>query len=92
MFEELTTFASTLDTLIPRRDRFHALLLIDTVALDLAADAPIMSNLDAKPRIYALSEQLAAVGEAIRADDWPRAQTEWAAFQVLQARIDAEVY
>ena len=91
-FEELTTFASTLDTLIPRRDAFHALLLIDTVAAALAADAPVMANLAAKPDIYALSETLADIGTAIRADDWARAEARWADFQSLQQKIDERVY
>ncbi|WP_236628239.1 cytochrome c peroxidase, partial [Sulfitobacter sp. HI0129] len=38
-FAELTTFASTIDTLLPRRDAEHILLLTDTVAADLSADA-----------------------------------------------------
>ncbi|MEH6361622.1 MAG: cytochrome c peroxidase, partial [Amylibacter sp.] len=37
-FDELTTFATTLDTLIPMRDRENIALLVDTVAADLAAD------------------------------------------------------
>lgn len=91
-FDELTTFASTLNTLLPKRDAFHALLLIDTVSGDLAADASVMGNLDAKPQIYALAERLAAVGQAIRDDDWALAQAEWAAFQSLQSEIDRQVY
>jgi mono/diheme cytochrome c family protein len=60
-FEELTTFASTLDTLLPRRDTAHILLLVDTVAADLAADAGTMTNQPARPQIYALADRLAKV-------------------------------
>ena len=91
-FEELTTFASTLDTLIARRDKDHAMLMIDTVAADLAADASTMANLSAKPGIYTLSRQLRSIGDAIEADDWDQAASGWAAFQSFQADIDASVY
>lgn len=91
-FEELTTFASTLDALIARRDARHALLMIDTVAADLAADASTMANLSAKPGIYTLSRQLRSIGDAIRADDWGQAAAFWAAFQAHQAAIDESVY
>ncbi|GAB5377786.1 MAG: hypothetical protein AcusKO_42480 [Acuticoccus sp.] len=51
-FDELTTFASTLATLLPARDAQHTLLLVDTVAADLAADAGTMTNQVARPEIY----------------------------------------
>lgn len=91
-FEELTTFASTLDTLLPKRDARHALLLIDTVAADLAADAPGMANLKGKREVYALAETLARVGEAVRSDDWDAAETEWSAFKSLQSEIDERMF
>ena len=80
-FSELTTFASTLDTLLPRRDAAHILLLTDTVAADLAADASTMANLAARPEIYALAERLVAVGAAVRDEDWAAAEESWSAFQ-----------
>ncbi len=91
-YDELTTFASTLNTLLPRRDRFHALLLVDTVAGDLAADASTMQNISLKPRIYELAETLAAVGNAIRADDWADAEAKWAAFRAIETEIGEQVY
>lgn len=54
-FDELTTFASTLETLLPHRDAKHILLLTDTVATDLATDASTMVNLSVRPEIYAMS-------------------------------------
>lgn len=80
-FSELTTFASTLDTLLPLRDAEHILLLTDTVAADLAADASTMSNLAARPEVYALAERLAKVGAAVRVEDWEAAETSWTAFK-----------
>ena len=80
-FSELTTFASTLDTLLPQRDAEHILLLTDTVAVDLSADASTMSNLAARPEVYMLAERLAEVGDAVRADDWVAAETSWTAFK-----------
>ena len=80
-FSELTTFASTLDTLLPRRDAEHVLLLTDTVATDLSADASTMSNLTGRPEVYALAERLAKVGVAVRDEDWETAEAHWSAFK-----------
>lgn len=91
-FEELTTFASTLNTLLPARDATHILLLTDTVATDLAADASTMSNLSARPDIYRMARLLDAVGAAVRSEDWTGAEASWDAFQELQTRIDESAY
>jgi len=91
-FEELTTFASTLDTLLPQRDAQHALLMIDTVSADLAADATLMQNAAARPEVHRLARSLARVGEAIRAGDWDDAAAIWAGFKQLSAEIDERMY
>ncbi len=91
-FEELTTFASTLDTLLPERDRQHTLLLTDTVAADLAADAGTMSNQSARQEIYRLARLLVDVGEAVRTDDWAAAEAHWASFKAEAEAIDERVY
>ena len=91
-FEELTTFASTLDTLLPARDAEHTLLLIDTVAADLAADAGIMSNQSARPEIYRIAEILFAVGDAVRAGEWETAEDHWTKFKAEAKAIDERVY
>ena len=91
-FSELTTFASTLDTLLPRRDARHILLLTDTVAADLAADASAMSNLAARPEIYALAERLAGVGAAVRDGDWTAAEASWTAFQAEADAIEERAF
>jgi mono/diheme cytochrome c family protein len=91
-FEELTTFASTLDMLIPDRDAFHAKLMIDTVASDLALDASAMANLAAKPKVYELAQILMDVGAAIDGGNWEKAQSHWQAFKALQDEYDAAMY
>lgn len=91
-FSELTTFASTLDTLIPRRDAEHILLLTDTVAADLAADASTMSNLAARPDVYGLAKKLNEVGAAVRNDNWEAAEASWAAFKSDANAIDERAF
>ncbi|MFT6657303.1 cytochrome c peroxidase [Maritalea sp.] len=91
-FDELTTFASTLNTLIPMQDAENIALLVDTVAPDLSADAAVMVNQAAKPDVYRLSAHLRAVGEASAAGDWGEAAAEWAAFKKLQSEIDKGMY
>ena len=86
-WEELTTFASTLDTLIPMRDAENIAVLIDTVAPDLAADASVMINQNAKPEIYRFAAILQAVGDASAAGDWAEASLQWDAFKTMQAEI-----
>jgi len=91
-FAELTTFASTLDTLLPKRDTQHILLLTDTVAADLAADAGTMENLSARPEIYALANRLADVGTAVRAEDWEAADVSWSHFKRDAAAIEERAF
>lgn len=91
-YEELTTFASSLTALLPRRDREHALLLIDTVATDLAADASAMTNQAAKPDIYELATILKSVGAAIREDDWRLAAERWDEFVRREAELEKRMY
>lgn len=91
-YEELTTFASSLTALLPRRDRQHALLLIDTVAKDLAADASAMTNQAAKPDVYALATILEGVGVAIRDDDWELAEERWKEFVLKEAALAERMY
>ena len=91
-WEELTTFVSTFDTLLPKRDVKHAELLLSTVASDLAADASGMTNLGAKAKVYELASLLEGVRKFVVAEDWARAATDWEKFKKLQARYDAEMY
>jgi mono/diheme cytochrome c family protein len=91
-FEELTTFASTLNTLLPARDAANIAILVNTVAPDLAADAGTMTNLPARPAVYQLADTLQAVGDAVAADDWKQAETHWQEFQSLQDKFDARMF
>lgn len=91
-FAELTTFASTLDTLLPKRDAEHIFVLTDTVAADLAADAGTMANLSSRPEVYALAERLAEVGAAVRAEDWTAAETSWSLFKTDAAAIEEKAF
>ncbi len=91
-FEELTTFASTLNTLLPARDAKHIAILVDTVAPDLAANADTMSNHSARPTVLRLSSTLQAVGDAVATGDWAEAETRWQEFQALQKQYDERMF
>ena len=91
-FDELTTFASTLDTLIPARDKENIALLIETVAPDLAADASIMTNQSSKSEVYQLAEILRDVGNASMKGDWIEASNQWGVFKTKQAEIDERMF
>lgn len=91
-WEELTTFASTFDTLLPKRDARHAELMLETVATDLAVDASGASHPLAKPRAAEMSDLLHAMRKAIAADDWAASETSWKRFKALQAEYDKEMY
>lgn len=92
VFEELTTFASTLNTLLPARDAKHIAILVDTVASDLAADADTMSNPSARPMVNQLSNTLQAVGDAVATGDWAEANIHWQKFQALQKHYDERIF
>jgi cytochrome c peroxidase len=91
-WEELTTFASTFETLRAARDAAHAELMLATVAGDLAADASGMVNTSAKPKVYELADILQDMRKSIAANDWPGADTLWAKFVELQDKYDEEMY
>ena len=91
-FEEASTFLSTLDTLIPARDRRHALLLLETVAADLRADAPGMANIAARGRVEALAGRIDATADAVRGEDWRGAARLWTAYKRAEARDAAALY
>jgi cytochrome c peroxidase len=91
-FEENSVFASTLDTLIPRRDRFHALLLIRSVAGDLRLDASAITDVRLQPRVYELADRLEQVGAAIRDERWDDAASEWSAYKAIEKSYEDELY
>ena len=91
-WEELTTFASTLNTLLPMQDDDSIALLVATVAPDLRADASVMVNQAAKTQVYALADLLDAVGTASADGNWQLAGERWQAFEAMQAEIDERMY
>ena len=81
-WEELTTFASTLGTLLPARDVFHVDLMIRTVAPDLAEEAAEAATPEAAHGATELAEGLWTIRDAVLASNWTEADglwTEWRA-------------
>ena len=91
-FDEASTFLSTLETLIPARDRRHALLLLKTVGRDLRADAAGMSNTGALARVAGLAGRLDGIADAISTEDWAAAERLWVEYKRIEARHATEIY
>ncbi len=79
-------FLGTLDPLIARQDRFHALLLVRSVARNLRAALPDAAP-GARPLARDLADRLDTLGEAIRGTDWDKAS---ALGKSWRAAYDAE--
>jgi cytochrome c peroxidase len=92
MAGELSTFLSTLDTLIPARDRVSADLVLRTVASDLAADASVMTNRAAIERVHEMVARLDELRGAIAAERWAEAEALWAAYQDLERQYALDMY
>ena len=84
-WEELSTFISTLDTLIEAEDAFHAVLLIRTVANDLRLDASALQDLAQAPLVYELASRLDEIDAAIEGGDWQAAAKLWQSYKALEA-------
>jgi hypothetical protein len=91
-FGEISVFLSTLDTLIPARDEFHADLLIRTVARDLRADASGMWNTRQLARVHQLADELDHLGRAIASSKWNEAERLWRRYKKDEERHAAELY
>jgi len=87
---ELSTFASTLSTLIPARDAEHAELLLLTVAIDLRLDASALEDLSQAPKVFELADRLDAIRAAINADDWDRAARLFTEYQALEVAYEPD--
>lgn len=87
---ELSTFLSTLDTLIPAQDTYHALMLLDTVTPDLRLDASGATNRDIIPRVYEIADKLDEIRAAIEAGDWDRAAELNEAYKLLAEEYGPE--
>ncbi len=85
---ELTVFISTLDTLIPARDGYHADLAIRTVARDMRLDASALKDRSQAPLVYEVADHLENIRLAIQANDWNRAETLWEEYKRLEAKYD----
>jgi mono/diheme cytochrome c family protein len=90
-WDELTVFSSTLDTLIPARDVYHADLLIRTVASDLRLDASGLMDRSQAPLVYEVAAKLEQIRDAMQARDWPRAERLWEDTKRLQATYDPQL-
>lgn len=90
-WDELMTFSSTLDTLIPARDVYHADLLIRTVASDLRLDASGLTDRSQAPLVYEVAARLEQIRDAMQAKDWPRAERLWEDAKHLQATYDPQL-
>lgn len=82
---ELSTFISTLGTLITDRDQFHADLLIDTVVPDLIADAGALEDTRQVPLVLELAERLMAIQVAWKEGDWISAEALWAEYREVES-------
>lgn len=83
---ELSTFLSTLDTLIPARDAEHADLLLRTVSKDLRVDAGGLVDLSQTGMVWELAAILDEISAAIAAADWRQAAALWDAYKALEAQ------
>lgn len=91
-WEELTTFATTFDTLAINRDAVNANLMLETVALDLALDATGMFNSTARAQVFELVDILNGMRTAVNAGNWSEAETLWDDFQEMRDAYDDDMY
>ena len=83
-WSELSTFLSTLNTLIPAEDGFHISLLLNTVSKDLKADAAGLKNLDQSSLVYELTDKLDSIMDAVERNDWQKSASLWLEYQELE--------
>lgn len=91
-WQELMTFATTFDTLAAKRDPVNAVLMLETVALDLALDATGMFNAGARSQVFEVVGVLNDVRAAVDADDWAAADALWKKFGELKDGYDEQMY
>ncbi len=90
-WNELSTFVSTLNTLIQAQDKFHTELLLRTVSNDLRVDAIGLQDLGQAPKVYALSDKLQEILGAVQADDWERSKELWMEYQGMEKDYGAQL-
>ena len=86
----LSTFTSTLSTLIPAHDAEHADLMLRTVAADLRLDASALENLAHAPKVFELADRLDDIRASINANDWRRAAQLWTEYQALEVAYEPD--
>ena len=91
-FGELSVFLSTLDNLIPARDKYHAELLLRTVERDLRGDASGMWNTRQLTQVHLLADELDRLGRAIAASKWTEAERLWRHYKKVEERHASELY
>lgn len=87
---ELSVFISTLDTLIPAKDKYHTELLIRTVSSDLRADASGLQDLGQAPMVYELADKLDEILEAVGAEDWEKSASVWAEYKIIEDKYGSQ--
>ncbi|NIS10050.1 MAG: cytochrome C [Candidatus Dadabacteria bacterium] len=83
-WSELSTFLSTLNTLIPAEDKFHIALLLNTVSKDLKFDAAGLKNLDQSSLVYELTDKLDNILDAVEKNDWQTSASLWLEYKELE--------
>lgn len=83
---ELSTFISTLDTLIPAKDKTHTRLLINTVSNDLRLDASVLQDLSQAPMVYELADRLDEILDAVESNDWEKSAKLWIEYKSIEER------
>ncbi len=87
---ELSTFISTLDTLIPAEDEYHTKVLIKTVSSDLRADAIGLRDLGQAPIVYELADKLDEILDAVEADDWKKSAKLWIEYKSMEEKYGSQ--
>jgi hypothetical protein len=84
VFDEFTVIASTLVTLARQDDTERALLLIERIAGDLAAEVRTVPSPDRRDDVYWLADVLAEVGERCERGEWNEAHSLWEKYNARQ--------
>lgn len=87
---ELSTFVSTLSTLLPAKDKYHTKVLIRTVSTDMRLDASGLKDISQAPKVYELANKLDEILDAAEANDWEKSTKLWMEYQTLEAKYSPE--
>lgn len=87
---ELSTFVSTLSTLLPAKDKYHTKVLIRTVSTDMRLDASGLKDISQAPKVYELANKLDEILDAAEDNDWEKSTKLWMEYQTLEARYSPQ--